>query len=288
MTNLVETPQWESGIYQLETLDPVQGGPNGIDNLQAKQLGNRTQFLKALIEAAQNSLAGHNSATDPHPQYLTTAEGNSMIASAVSALVNSSPATLDTLNELATALGNDPNFATSMATALGNKQPLDATLTALAALATAANKLIYATGADTFGTTDITAFARTLLAANTADAAMATLLVTNGFAISKTTNGYIKLPEWLGGLIIQWGQATMPYVGSLYSQITITLPIACPSSQAFASAVAVDVNSKTTSGRDSIAIDCVNQNNTGFIAYIDPQTASLSASFAFKWFSIGF
>lgn len=36
-------------------------------------------------------------------------------------LVASSPATLDTLNELATALGNDPNFATTIATQIGTK-----------------------------------------------------------------------------------------------------------------------------------------------------------------------
>lgn len=210
MANLVEQSQWENGIYQLETLDPVEGGPNGIDNLQAKQLGNRTLFLKALIESAQNALSGHASASDPHPQYLTTAEGNSLIATAVSALVNSSPATLDTLNELAAALGNDPNFATTITTALGNKQPLDATLTALAALATAANKLIYATGADTFSTTDLTAFARSLL--DDADAAtmrvtlglgdVATKTVGGDFGSSKTGSGYQKLPS---GLIIQWG-----------------------------------------------------------------------------------
>jgi hypothetical protein len=39
----------------------------------------------------------------------------------VSNLVASAPTTLDTLNELATALGNDPNFATTVTTALGNK-----------------------------------------------------------------------------------------------------------------------------------------------------------------------
>ena len=43
------------------------------------------------------------------------------VAAQIAALVNSSPATLDTLNELATALGNDPNFATTMVNALAGK-----------------------------------------------------------------------------------------------------------------------------------------------------------------------
>jgi hypothetical protein len=42
-------------------------------------------------------------------------------ATAVANLVDSAPATLDTLNELATALGNDANFATTITSALGNK-----------------------------------------------------------------------------------------------------------------------------------------------------------------------
>jgi len=280
MTNLVETPQWEPGIYQLETLDPVEGGPNGIDNLQAKQLGNRTQFLKALIEAAQNSLAGHESATDPHPQYLTTAEGNSMIASAVSALVNSSPATLDTLNELAAALGNDPNFATSMATALGNKQPIDATLTAIAALTTAANKLIYATGADTFGTTDITSFARTLLDDSDAATARSTLLINSGLAVGIGTNGYIKLPDWLGGFLIQWGTLA----SSNSSDTNVAFPMAFPSG-----CKSLVLSAVASPSQGVIAtIGSYGITATNFAAGAWTSNSSRSAATAVEWIAIGY
>ena len=42
------------------------------------------------------------------------------VDNAIASLVDSSPSALDTLNELATALGNDPNFATTVSTAIGN------------------------------------------------------------------------------------------------------------------------------------------------------------------------
>lgn len=50
-------------------------------------------------------------------QLATTA----FVRSAIAALVDSSPGALDTLNELAAALGNDPNFATTMTNALAGK-----------------------------------------------------------------------------------------------------------------------------------------------------------------------
>ncbi|PNH99230.1 hypothetical protein [Vibrio diazotrophicus] len=61
MAGLVEVSQWEDEIYQLETTDPVEGGPNGIDNKQAKQLANRTQFLKDKFDVTKNP--------NPLPQY---------------------------------------------------------------------------------------------------------------------------------------------------------------------------------------------------------------------------
>ena len=56
MANLQETAQWETGIYQLETSDPVMGGADGIDNRQAKQLGNRTLWLKNEILAISRTI----------------------------------------------------------------------------------------------------------------------------------------------------------------------------------------------------------------------------------------
>lgn len=54
----------------------------------------------------------------------TQIASTAFVQAAVAALIASSPAALDTLNELATALGNDPNFATTMTNALAAKAPL--------------------------------------------------------------------------------------------------------------------------------------------------------------------
>lgn len=72
---------------------------------------------------------------------------------------------------------------TSLQTTLDAKQPLDATLTALAGVTTVANKLIYASGVDTFLTTDLTAAARNLLD----DADAAAMRTTLGLGTAATT-----------------------------------------------------------------------------------------------------
>ncbi|HHQ6590207.1 TPA: hypothetical protein ACSTLU_001755 [Serratia fonticola] len=51
MGKINETPRWESDVYQLSRGDKVEGGPNGEANRQAKQLSNRTLYLKNEIEA---------------------------------------------------------------------------------------------------------------------------------------------------------------------------------------------------------------------------------------------
>jgi hypothetical protein len=113
------------------------------------------------------------------------------VAASIAALVASAPGTLDTLNELATALGNDPNFATTMTTALAGKQPLDADLTAIAALVSAADKLPYSTGAGTWALTTFTAAGRALVDDADATAQRATLAVYSTTEIGDPTTDFV-------------------------------------------------------------------------------------------------
>ena len=54
MSNLPESSDWTPGVYQIESSDPVVGGPDGVTNLPTKQLTNRTLWLKQRIEALIN------------------------------------------------------------------------------------------------------------------------------------------------------------------------------------------------------------------------------------------
>jgi hypothetical protein len=55
MANLTESAQWEEGIYQLTDDDKVKGGPAGTANRQAKQLANRTGYLKAFADEVKDA-----------------------------------------------------------------------------------------------------------------------------------------------------------------------------------------------------------------------------------------
>jgi hypothetical protein len=101
----------------------------------------------ALID--EDSFAS-NDATKAPSQQSTKA----YIASQIAALVNSAPGVLDTLDELAAALGDDANFAATMTTALAGKQASSDELTGLAALS--ANGLVARTADGTYASRTLT------------------------------------------------------------------------------------------------------------------------------------
>lgn len=54
MSNLPETPSWESGIHQLEESDRAKAGVGGVLNIPATQLANRTRWLREQVESASD------------------------------------------------------------------------------------------------------------------------------------------------------------------------------------------------------------------------------------------
>lgn len=80
MADLPESATYETGIYQLETTDPVQGGASGVANTQARQLANRTAWLK---DVADQVLAAKGANAD------LTAGVQAMIDAAVAAHADS-------------------------------------------------------------------------------------------------------------------------------------------------------------------------------------------------------
>ncbi|PPA54882.1 phage tail protein, partial [Escherichia coli] len=102
----------------------------------------------ALIEtrAPLNSpaLTGTPTAPTPPDDAAGTEIANAeFVRKLLATLVDSSPEALDTLNELAAALGNDPNFATTVTKALAGKQPLSDTLTSISKAGPGQNALLY-------------------------------------------------------------------------------------------------------------------------------------------------
>ncbi|WP_409365229.1 phage tail protein [Escherichia coli] len=183
-------------------------------NSDSETMAATPKAVKSVKDLADTKAPIESPSLTGTPTAPTAAQGtnNTQIATtayvraAISALVGSSPEALDTLNELAEALGNDPNFATTMTNALAGKQPLDATLTALAALATGANKLPYFTGKDTVAQTDLTSVGRDILAKTSTLAVIQYLglreLGTSGEKIPllSTANTWSALQTFNGGI----------------------------------------------------------------------------------------
>lgn len=92
MGKLTELEQWDEDIYQIETSDPVLGGPEGVSNRPQKQLANRTLWLKKRLEDANNALAEHEKSRN-HPDATLTAKGFVKLYSGVTTMDETMAAT---------------------------------------------------------------------------------------------------------------------------------------------------------------------------------------------------
>ncbi|MDZ8594973.1 phage tail protein [Escherichia coli] len=241
----------------------INGAPATLDTLKeiAAAINNDPKFSTTINNALALKAPLLSPALTGTPTAPTAAQSvnNTQIAttafvkSAIAAMVGSAPAALDTLNELAAALGNDPNFATTMLNALAGKQPLDNTLTNLSGK-DVAGLLAYlglgetinkasgamqksANGADI---SDVSAFRNALQLGTAATRDVGAdnaskLLDLGSFMSMMSGNGYIYIPciATTGNpvkLMLQWGTvATQKGVDAIYA-----LPFAFPYAGLFA------------------------------------------------------
>lgn len=104
-----------------------------ITGLGTAATQNTTAFEAA--GAVASGITAHAGAVDPHGDRAYT-------DTKIAQLINSAPGLLDTLDEIAAALGDDPNFAATITTALAGKQASSSLLSQIAGLSFSANDFI--------------------------------------------------------------------------------------------------------------------------------------------------
>ncbi|EFE0989167.1 phage tail protein [Escherichia coli O159:H19] len=149
---------------------------NDSEELAATPKAVKTVMDETKTKAPLDSPAFTGTPTTPTPPDdavgLETANA-AFVRKLLAALVDSSPEALDTLNELAAALGNDPNFSTTVINALADKQPLNDVLTAISELSELpqrADNLLYFNQEGNASLSPLSEKARALLALDTPEA----------------------------------------------------------------------------------------------------------------------
>ena len=204
MADLIEGVAWPAGIYQLETDDPVLGGPpnlvtlDGIDNVPHLLLAQRTQWLRRFMmsfNSTRSILAGATAlgVTDIGRLHFVTAA-----------------ATITLPDTTAVGAGAALHFAAAAA----------ATITA------AGTDVIVGLGAASVTTAQVGVRGSLSLVSNGAGAWIATggtaqLAASDVFSAQVAAIGHEVLPS---GKVQQWGAGTLPASGQPTSSVTITLP----------------------------------------------------------------
>lgn len=263
MANVPETPSFDAGIYQIETTDPVLGGPNGIANAQAKGLANRTAFLKQQIDHLDSGqlTPAWIASQDYVQEQLQILDAKQSVRAATTANITLSGA--QTIDGVALTVG-DRVLVKNQTTAAQNGIYLVAAQswtratdadngTKLSSGArvsveqgvTNAGKVWYlsTTGQINIGSTALS-FVDEHKQATESDygvSKIATQEQTNagsaddvlvtpkkmryGFSILLADSGYIAFPTWLGGLVFQW---TLSQIINSGANGTVLLPFSNP------------------------------------------------------------
>ncbi len=158
----------EKGLVQL-----CSDTDNDSEELAATPKAVKAVMDETKTKAPLDSPAFTGTPTTPTPPDdavgLETANA-AFVRKLLAALVDSSPEALDTLNELAAALGNDPNFSTTVTKALAGKQPLNDVLTAVSQITPEENTLPYFSAEGRILLAQLSEKARALLALDTPEA----------------------------------------------------------------------------------------------------------------------
>ena len=158
----------EKGLVQL-----CSDTDNDSEELAATPMAVKTVMDETKTKAPLDSPAFTGTPTTPTPPDDATGlemANAAFVCKLLAALVGSSPEALDTLNELAAALGHDPNFATTVTKALAGKQPLNDVLTAVSQITPEENTLPYFSAEGRILLAQLSEKARALLALDTPEA----------------------------------------------------------------------------------------------------------------------
>ncbi|ECI2789251.1 phage tail protein [Salmonella enterica subsp. enterica serovar Give] len=139
--NATNASTTEKGLVQL-----CSATDSDSEALAATPKAVKTVMDEVKEKAPLNSPALAGTPTTPTPDLSATGReiaNAAFVRALIASLVDAVPETLNTLKELADALGNDPNFATTMTNALAGKQPLSDVLTAISKLTQRADNLLY-------------------------------------------------------------------------------------------------------------------------------------------------
>jgi len=263
VASLIELEQWDEELYQLETTDPVIGGPNGISNQQAQTLGNRTRYLNALkVTIADLQKGTHVTAVD-------TGAANAYVVAlspAVAALANGMEISFTPAN-------SNTGASTITVNGLAAVPIVGGALSALQGgeiVASGRVKLKYNSTISSFVIISTTG------ALQTADATKTKHATTlNQFGAVLSQNGYQKLPS---GLILQWQLVSHTTAGTQQ----FTYPIAFPNTSLFV--IATD----QTAANPALTIGVAPVSATAFTVTVTDSAGAAATGGAVMVLSIGY